>query len=70
MTYSDRFGQFYFRHVDGGKVVIFHAEDGAIATRLDADVYPVGSALSARHEHPEGITLTLQDALDLGIESS
>ena len=30
--------------------------------------YPVGSELSARYEHPEGITLRPHDAEKLGIE--
>jgi hypothetical protein len=33
-----------------------------------SSVYPIGSALSARYEHPEGIILTPHDAEALGIE--
>jgi len=53
---------------DAGNVIVLHIDDGVEATRLDAAVYPVGSKLSARYEHPEGITLTPRDAEKLGIE--
>lgn len=51
-----------------GNVAILYAEDGAAVTRLDANVYPVGSELSVRYEHPEGIVLTRSDAAKLGIK--
>ena len=51
-----------------GNVDILHVEDGYPVTRIDADIYPVGSDLSTRYEHPEGITLTKEDAEALGIE--
>jgi hypothetical protein len=69
MTYSDKFGQFFGRKIDrsmGGYVAVLHL-DGAPATRLDANVYPVGSWLSARYEHPEGILLHAHDAAALGL---
>lgn len=56
------------RLTDEGHVAILHVEDGEPVTRLDATVYPVGSSLSARHEHPQGIVLTRADADKLGIE--
>lgn len=73
MTYSDKFGTFFGRLDDEGYVMVFHVEDGAVATRLDANVYPLGSSVgenhfSARHEHPEGIVLLREDAERLGIE--
>lgn len=66
--YSDKYGTFFGRKYDNGNVAVFHVEDGASATRLDASVYPVGSAVSARYEHPAGITLTQADARMLGIK--
>jgi hypothetical protein len=43
-------------------------EEGFPVTRIDANVYPVGSELSAKYEHPEGIELTLEDVEKLNIE--
>jgi len=57
----------FYQLDEDGNAVIFE-NDGAIATRIDANVYPVGSDLSARYEHPEGIILTVEDAQKLGIE--
>ena len=51
-----------------GNVRVLHDEDGEPVRRLDADVYPVGSNLSVRYEHPEGIILSKEDADKLGIE--
>lgn len=68
MTYSDKYGEFFGRKTGGGFVSVLHIEDGAPAIRLDANVYPVGSELSARYEHPEGIVLHTHDAAALGIE--
>jgi hypothetical protein len=42
-------------------------DDGTAATRIDVNVYPIGSDLSARYEHPEGIVLTVADAVKTGI---
>jgi len=52
---------------EDGNVEIFE-NTGERATRLDAHVYPVNSAKSARFEHPNGITLTKEDADRIGIE--
>lgn len=68
MTYSDQHGEFFGRINDAGNVDVLHVEDGAAATRLDAGVYPVGSDVSARYEHPAGIVLSRADADKLGIE--
>lgn len=67
MSYADKHGAFFGRITEAGDVAVFH-EDGSVATRLDANVYPVGSKVSARYEHPQGITLTRADAQKLGIE--
>jgi hypothetical protein len=57
----------FYRINDDGNAIILE-DDGSIVTRIDANVYPVGSNCSARYEHPEGITLTIEDAQRLGIE--
>jgi len=66
--YADKYGSFFGRYDDDGNVIVLYVKDGSQATRLDASVYPVGSELSARYEHPEGIILTPHDAEKLGIE--
>ena len=66
--YSDKHGAFFGRMTQDGTVAVLHVEDGAPATRLDANVYPVGSSTSARYEHPEGITLTVEQAQAMGIQ--
>lgn len=51
-----------------GYVEVLHSKDGAPVTKLDANVWPVGSSLSASYEHPQGIVLEMDDAKKLGIE--
>lgn len=68
MTYSDKYGEFFGRLNEDGTVRVLHVAEGEAATRLDANVYPVGSALSARYEHPAGINLSREDADALGLE--
>ena len=51
---------------DNGDVTVLEA-DGSTATRIDANVYPVGSSTSARYEHPDGIELTVADAEKIGL---
>jgi hypothetical protein len=68
MTYSDKYGEFFGALTEDGNVAVLHVEDGLAANRLDASVWPVGSQLSARYDHPEGIVLTREDAEKLGIE--
>lgn len=53
---------------DDGNVMVLYTEDGVAVTSLDANVYPVGSNLSARYEHVDGIVLSREDADQLGIE--
>ena len=55
-----------FYRLKNGNAQIFES-DGSVATRIDANVYPVGSQLSAKYEHPRGIILTIADAKKLGI---
>lgn len=58
--------KFFGRLNENGDVVVFD-ENGEICTRLDANVYPVNSQLSARYEHTNGIVLSLSDAKKLAI---
>ncbi|ECB1778533.1 hypothetical protein EU837_01980 [Salmonella enterica subsp. enterica serovar Kibi] len=51
-----------------GNVDVLYVEDGSDVTRLDADVFPVGSNFGTRYDHPEGITLTREDADRIGID--
>jgi len=58
-----------FGRIDSNNnVVVMYAEDGSAVTSIDANVYPIGSSLSARYERPEGIVLSREDANSLGIE--
>lgn len=53
-----------------GNVDVLYADDGYAVTRFDntiATVYPVDSDFSAAYEHPEGITLTQEDAEKIGL---
>ncbi|MBV1930917.1 MAG: hypothetical protein KUG71_04300, partial [Porticoccaceae bacterium] len=59
-------GQLYGRMDLDGNVLLEDA-NGDIVTSIDADVCPVDSKLSARQEHPDGITLTRSDAAKLGV---
>ena len=51
-----------------GNVDVLYVESGEVVTRIDANVYPVGSELSARYEHAEGIVLSRDDAEKIGLE--
>lgn len=52
-----------------GNVDILYSDDGYPVSSLNvANLYPIGSTLSVHHEHPEEITVTLADALRIGIE--
>ena len=64
MTQQQIFGRFN----EAGDIMLLHVEDGHAVTRLDDDIYPVGSDLSTRWEHPEGIVITPEDAAELGVE--
>ena len=56
----------FARKRDDGNYDILH-EDGSAATIIDANAYPVGSDLSTRYEHPEGIVLDLDGITACGI---
>lgn len=51
-----------------GNVDVLYVETGESVTRLEISVYPVGSPLSARYDHAEGLTLTVADAERIGLE--
>ncbi len=53
---------------DNGNVMVLHADDGSAVTTMDENMYPVGSSVSVRYEHPDGIVLTREDADRLGME--
>lgn len=62
-AHRDLFG----RLDEDGNVHVLYAETGEAVTQIDENVYPVGSSLSARYEHPAGIVLTRLDAAKIGI---
>lgn len=57
---------YFYRLNENGNAVVFN-EDGEQATTIDSNVYPVGSSVSARYDHPNGIILTVEDAENVGI---
>ncbi|MBQ0718918.1 MAG: hypothetical protein KBT88_11150 [Gammaproteobacteria bacterium] len=59
-------GQLYGRMDLDGNVTLEDA-NGSVVTSIDADVCPIDSQLSARTEHPDGITLSRSDAAKLGV---
>jgi len=68
MAYRDELDTIIGRKNNDGTISLIYSGDGEAVTRINEDVYPVGSALSARYEHPRGIVLTREDAIKLGIE--
>ena len=53
---------------DDGNIAVLFDDDGSVVTRMDVNVYPVGSSLSAKYEHSGGIILSREDAIRIGIE--
>lgn len=52
-----------------GGVDVLYAETGERVTRLDVDgVYPLGSELSTRYDHAEGIVISQEDAARIGLD--
>lgn len=52
-----------------GNITVLNTDSGEPVTRIDSDLlYPVGSNVSSRYEHPAGIVLTRQDAERIGLE--
>lgn len=60
--------EMFYRVNENGDAVVFH-DSGEVATKIDASVYPIGSDLSARYEHPSGIVLSVADAEKIGIKA-
>jgi len=67
MTIETNTSEMFYRVNDAGNAVILHAEGGHVITKIDASVYPIGSDVSARYEHPAGIVLSISDAESIGI---
>jgi len=51
----------FYRVDKNGDAQIFN-NDGSVATRIDENVYPIGSKLGAKYEHVNGIILSVEDA--------
>ena len=61
--------ELFGRTNENGNVDVFYAVDGTAATQVDTDnLYPVGSSLSSRYEHADGIEITAKDASRIGLE--
>ena len=56
------------KNVDGNYDIF--ENDGSVVTKINANVYPVGSNFSAHYEHANGIALTADDVDKLNIEIS
>ena len=67
-NYSDENGKIYGIENEDKHIVLLYVEDGEEVTRLDENVYTVGSNVSAKYEHPAGIIIRREDAESLGIE--
>ena len=63
LTINEVFG----RINEEGSVDLFYM-NGERANRIDANVYPINSSVSARYEHPEGVTISKKDADRLGVQ--
>ena len=57
----------YFGRMVNENVAVFE-KDGSAATRIDENIYPVGSSVSTRYEHPAGIVISQEDAEKIGLE--
>ena len=69
MGYKDENGDnIYGVENEEKNIVLLYADSGEAVTRLNENVYPVGSDFSTRYEHPEGIVLEREDAEKIGIE--
>ena len=62
----------FYRLNEDGNAVVF--EDGGTVvtqirgTRIGSIIYPIGSGMSTRYNHPGGIVLTVEDAERIGVE--
>ncbi len=60
--------EIFGRITDDGDIAVLYVEDGVAVTSLDENIYPVGSELSVRYEHPEGIVISVADAESIGLK--
>ena len=56
----------FYRLNEKGNAAIFN-DAGTVVTSMAANVYPVGSDVSARYDHPGGIVLSVSDAYAAGV---
>jgi hypothetical protein len=47
--------------------ILFWKESGEVVTKLDCNIYCV-EGISARYEHPNGIIISINQAIELGID--
>ena len=68
-TWVSNIKELFGRTNENGNVDVFYAVDGTEATQVDVDnLYPVGSSISSRYEHADGIEITAKDASRIGLE--
>lgn len=65
---EDKAVAIFARKNERGNYDILYSESGEDVTRLDINICPVGSDFCAEYNHPNGIELTLEDVMELGIE--
>jgi hypothetical protein len=66
---SDERIDVFGRAMADGTIAVLHVSTGEPVTRMDVDqVYPVGSPLSVKYEHPQGLVLRRADAERMGLE--
>ena len=68
MNYHNETGEIFGRINADGNVDVLYKDDGSAVTRLNDAVYPIGSAFSTLHDHPEGIVISIADANNLGMD--
>ena len=56
---TTQLNEIFARQIENNIYGLF-LEDGSIATRIDASIYPIDSSLSTRYEHPAGIYVDLE----------
>lgn len=68
--YKNELNEGLFGRVDENGNISVLDRDGYNATRIFGvgGVYPVGSEFGLGYEHPEGITLTADDAAKIGLD--
>ena len=68
-NYTDKFNEHgvYGQLDENNNVTCLCASEGVPVTKLDANIYPVNSNLSAKYEHAQGITITIDNGNKIGI---